>query len=542
MPLDSLSGHYELSHVTGCPVYFSREEELLQGTAPPKRETCVSNNAIYKISSRFVWRVLETPGHTPGALTWLLCRNKGKEAGTPLIGFTGATLLNGAVGRTDVGESLLNKPSSKKGKRSLVESLFESLQQLDTLLPASIDIYPAYGPGSPVAIPESFCLDLRTTLAEQRQQNEFFRAKNKEAFTELMDRLLKQEISVGRTRLCWDEVVRENSIKWDERKKILPAPPASIEEYHPAVLTQRFGGALPFKAFLQRLISLESKHGRDSLIIIDGRDCDKFAQCHLQGSLNVPVHTSSPVEDFWGIWIVSMIKTLNAPPPTRDSSSQKAPKSGTSSARGSSTPSPSLSKTPFPSVSNTSLPSDGAGATRDKEKLLVVAPSEQLEEMLMRLAQMGLGDRIVAATGCDLEIAADNKMYPRSSYDLLEIPTESTFFPSGSEDGDDQADGGEAPWLYQKDMRILDVRTPPEFFHPTIGRVKGSELIPLDQLPSVVHGLDAAFRYLLLCKCGFRSSIAASLLLRKGLRPIRLQGGHDQLRRLRPDLCVYGAP
>lgn len=77
-------------------------------------------------------------------------------------------------------------------------------------------------------------------------------------------------------------------------------------------------------------------------------------------------------------------------------------------------------------------------------------------------------------------------------------------------------DRGEAPLL-------LDVRQPWEF---GIGRIAGSVLIPLPELPERLSELDRTREIVTLCKVGERSAYAADLLRSAGFpRVASLRGG-----------------
>ncbi len=74
-----------------------------------------------------------------------------------------------------------------------------------------------------------------------------------------------------------------------------------------------------------------------------------------------------------------------------------------------------------------------------------------------------------------------------------------------------------------KDVFVLDVREPHEF---DICRIAGTTLIPLGQLPSRVHELNAADEIVVHCKSGRRSAKAIDFLQTAGFRKLRnLAGG-----------------
>jgi sulfur-carrier protein adenylyltransferase/sulfurtransferase len=74
-----------------------------------------------------------------------------------------------------------------------------------------------------------------------------------------------------------------------------------------------------------------------------------------------------------------------------------------------------------------------------------------------------------------------------------------------------------------EDLFILDVRNPPEY---QIGRIPGSTLIPLPDLPQRVRELDPGREIVVHCKSGMRSAKAIQFLREQGFKKLRnLTGG-----------------
>ncbi len=79
--------------------------------------------------------VLETPGHTPESLSFVLYE---KTSETPLMAFTGDTVFPGSTGRTDLW-----------GDRAQASGiLYDSIKQKILKLGDSVMLYPAHGAGS----------------------------------------------------------------------------------------------------------------------------------------------------------------------------------------------------------------------------------------------------------------------------------------------------------------------------------------------------------------------------------------------------------
>ncbi len=70
---------------------------------------------------------------------------------------------------------------------------------------------------------------------------------------------------------------------------------------------------------------------------------------------------------------------------------------------------------------------------------------------------------------------------------------------------------------------LLDVRTPEEV--KTDGKIPGSILIPLDQLPNKIDRLDKNKKILVYCKSGTRSVSASRLLSSLGFKVYNIKGG-----------------
>ena len=106
---NSLPGIYPAPTKPDVPLVFVKEDDTFQLAGA-------------------TWRVLETPGHTPGGVCWHL------PAANAL--FTGDTLFRGSVGRTDL-----------PGGNSRV--LTQSLRKL-AALPEDLAIYPGHGEPSTI--------------------------------------------------------------------------------------------------------------------------------------------------------------------------------------------------------------------------------------------------------------------------------------------------------------------------------------------------------------------------------------------------------
>ena len=125
--MDHVGGVIDLVKKYNIPFYISKaDEEYMEkddfvfGTLP-KASGYLKENDILKLGDEII-KVLETPGHTKGGLCFLL-NNKV---------FTGDTLFNGSIGRTDfIGGSM----------SEIINSIKEKLLPLGD----RVDVYPGHG-------------------------------------------------------------------------------------------------------------------------------------------------------------------------------------------------------------------------------------------------------------------------------------------------------------------------------------------------------------------------------------------------------------
>ena len=90
----------------------------------------------------------------------------------------------------------------------------------------------------------------------------------------------------------------------------------------------------------------------------------------------------------------------------------------------------------------------------------------------------------------------------------------------------DNLDPKDAYTLLQKErdrIILLDVRTSEEV--KTDGKIPGSVLIPLDQLPNKIDKLDKNKKILVYCRSGTRSVSASRLLSSLGFKVYNIKGG-----------------
>lgn len=138
-----------------------------------------------------------------------------------------------------------------------------------------------------------------------------------------------------------------------------------------------------------------------------------------------------------------------------------------------------------------------AGTLLDIQRPLVIIASKGKEkESIMRLARVGFENvKGYLDGGMDAWIKAGKKT------DTLESVSPKKF----------------AELIKENNASILDVRRPSEY---DSGHVKGTELIPLAELNERANELNPDTEYLIYCRTGYRSVIAASLLKSKGIHNV----------------------
>ncbi|OKL37796.1 rhodanese-like domain-containing protein [Domibacillus mangrovi] len=76
-----------------------------------------------------------------------------------------------------------------------------------------------------------------------------------------------------------------------------------------------------------------------------------------------------------------------------------------------------------------------------------------------------------------------------------------------------------------KDLTIIDVRETDEV---ATGQIPGAVNIPLGLVEFRMHELDKSKEYVMVCRSGGRSSMAANLLESHGYRVINMTGGMNE--------------
>ena len=159
---DFVSGHLDLSKITGAPIVYGPETE----TKFPVH--IAADGEVFAVGNISL-QVLHTPGHTVESSCYLLKDENGKGHAI----FTGDTLFVGDVGRPDLSSGHLSR-------EELAGIMYETIQRKILPLADDIIVYPAHGAGSSCGKnmgPETF-----STIGEERRNNYALQPQTKAAF------------------------------------------------------------------------------------------------------------------------------------------------------------------------------------------------------------------------------------------------------------------------------------------------------------------------------------------------------------------------
>ena len=225
---DFVSGHRELAARSGAEIVFGARANA----AFPHR--AVHDGDVLRLGG-IELRAIETPGHTPESISWLLIENA-----RPSKLLTGDTLFIGDVGRPDLAGS--------RGFTSeeMASMLYDSLHEKILTLPGDVEVWPAHGAGS--ACGRNISSDTSSTIGAQRKTNWALQPMPRQEFVELL--------TSG-----------------------LAAPP----RYFPLdAELNRMGPRALSDLAVPAIESLDP-----NALILDVRDADAFGARHIAGSVNI---------------------------------------------------------------------------------------------------------------------------------------------------------------------------------------------------------------------------------------------------------------
>src|SRR5215470_4408827 len=167
---DFLAGHLELHERTGAAICLGARAQADYAFTPFRDGEMLTFGQVRLT-------VLETPGHTPEAIS-ILVYDLAQNAHQPYAVLTGDTLFIGDVGRPDL------MASCGLSATELAGMLYDSLHHKLLPLPDEILIYPAHGAGSLCG--KNLSTDTVSTLGEQRRFNYALQPMTKEEFVRIV--------------------------------------------------------------------------------------------------------------------------------------------------------------------------------------------------------------------------------------------------------------------------------------------------------------------------------------------------------------------
>jgi len=231
---DFVSGHRELAEKTGARIVFGA------AASAELPHLAVRDGDELRVGG-VVLRALETPGHTPESISWLVIHDGAIEKV-----LTGDTLFIGDVGRPDLAGGRGYTPQQMAAM--LYDSLHEKLLALDD----AVEVWPAHGAGS--ACGKNISKDRSSTIGMQRRLNYALRPMSREAFVEMMT-------------------------------SDLAAPP----RYFPmdAEINRRGARALDDLAARALTAAEVREHVERGAVVLDVREGAAYGAGHLPGSVNI---------------------------------------------------------------------------------------------------------------------------------------------------------------------------------------------------------------------------------------------------------------
>jgi glyoxylase-like metal-dependent hydrolase (beta-lactamase superfamily II)/rhodanese-related sulfurtransferase len=159
---DFISGHMDLAKQTGAKIYIAKSAKAKFDHVPLEEGDTIEFENVDL-------RVLETPGHTPEHLSFVVIdKNRGES---PIGVFVGDTMFVGDVGRPDLFPDMAQE---------LAGMLFHSLHDKLLKLPDYCEVYPAHGAGSLCG--RSMGAKYLTTIGYERNYNPVLQIEDKGEF------------------------------------------------------------------------------------------------------------------------------------------------------------------------------------------------------------------------------------------------------------------------------------------------------------------------------------------------------------------------
>jgi hydroxyacylglutathione hydrolase len=245
---DFVSGHIDLAQKTGAKIYVAKSANCtFEHVALAEGDSIELEDMVLE--------VLETPGHTPEHLSYVVIDKSRAES--PIGVFVGDTLFVGDVGRPDLFPDLAIELAGK---------LYHSLHDKLLKLPDYVEVYPAHGAGSLCG--RAMGAKWLSTIGYERNFNQTLQVKDKTAFI----RSLTEDMPPAP-----DHFSRCSDINRQGPVKLIELP--ELEELSPA----------EFKIKLQD----------PNIAVLDTRSYHAFASQHLPGAWHLDLNGNFPTFTGW---------------------------------------------------------------------------------------------------------------------------------------------------------------------------------------------------------------------------------------------------
>ncbi len=247
---DFISGHMDLAEKTGAKIYVA------------KSARCTFEHVALEEGDKveledMVLEVLETPGHTPEHLSYVVIDKSRAES--PIGVFVGDTLFVGDVGRPDLFPDMAEELAGK-----LYHSLHDKLMKL----PDYVEVYPAHGAGSLCG--RAMGAKWLSTIGYERLFNNALLIKDKAEFIKSLTHDMPP---------APDHFSRCSDINRQGPAKVNDLP--DLKELSPTV----------FKEMLKE----------SNAVVLDSRSYHAFAGQHIDGAWHLDLNGNFPTFTGWVI-------------------------------------------------------------------------------------------------------------------------------------------------------------------------------------------------------------------------------------------------
>lgn len=245
---DFVSGHADLAQKTGAKIYVAKSAQCTFEHA------VVSDGDTIELED-MVLKVLETPGHTPEHLSYVVIDKSRSDY--PVGVFVGDTLFVGDVGRPDLFPDIAQE---------LAGQLYHSLHDKLLQLPDYVEVYPAHGAGSLCG--RAMGAKWTSTIGYERKFNAALQILDKNTFIRSLTENMPP--TPDHFSRCSD-INRQGPVRLAD----LPI----MEELNAAEFKKRMG--------------------EPDSIVLDTRSYDAYAGQHIPGALHLDINGNFPTFAGW---------------------------------------------------------------------------------------------------------------------------------------------------------------------------------------------------------------------------------------------------